>query len=331
MPIDQWNTLAVIGIDYHVASLDLRAIYALEAEQRSAIRQAVRKEGGMCVVLCTCHRTEIVAQDISLEHLFRIIAGVVGSTSASVERNVRTYSGVHALRHMMRVATGLESAVLGEAEILGQLRRAIAEARDETILCSLLDCAVRATVHLARVARASTHISSGASSLSAAACAFLRRRLDERSSGLLVIGAGGTARAVVENLRTTWPSERLSIVNRTLEHAQSIAGRCSVIDWSQRHEAVRAADAVIIAVNSREFVIRAADLRAGSICIDLSVPLAIEPCANRSIVTVDDLTTTVEYTHKNRLQAVSQVEHLIEEEIASSLRSRERRAMEAAA
>ncbi len=285
----------------------------------------------MCVVLCTCHRTEVVAEGISVEKLFRIVADVVGSTSASVEQDVRSYSGVNALRHMMRVATGLESAVLGEAEILGQLRRAIAEARGETVLCSLLDCAVRATVHLARVARATTCISSGASSLSAAACAFIRSRLDKKSSSILVIGAGVTARSVAENLRTTWPGERLTIVNRTLERALSIAGGCSVIDWGRRHEATRAADAVIIAVNSREFVIRAADLRAGSICIDLSVPRAIEPCADRSIVTIDDLTTTVEMTHENRLRAVLQVEHLIEDQITTILRTRERRVMEVAA
>lgn len=331
MPIDPWNTLIVIGIDYHAATLDLRAIYAFDSEKRLAIRESVRAQGGVCVVLCTCHRTEIIAEGISVKQLLAIVAGVVGSTSASVANDLRTYAGMDALRHMMRVATGLESAVLGEAEILGQLRCAIAEARAEAVLYSHLDCAVRSTVHLARVARASTHISSGVSSLSAAACAFLRRRLDAKSSRVLVIGAGVTARAVVENLRTTWPIERLHIANRTRAHAQRIAGGCSVLDWSQRHEAARAADAVVLAVNSRDFVLRAADMRAHTICIDLSVPLAIEPTANCPLVTVDDLTTTVEHTHVMRLRAASQVELLIEDQIAKIVRSRERRPMEVAA
>lgn len=315
----QGNAFFVLGIDHSMANLDVRALYVFDATQRARIREAVRSVGGNCVVLCTCYRTEIAATGIDVEQLVRVFADTVGCTTSQIERHLRIVDGTHAMRHIMRVGAGLESRVIGEVEILGQLRRAIAETRVEAVCGGMMDRVLRGTVHLARTAHATTAISQGAASISSAACTHIRRHIDATTSKILIIGAGAMARAVVENLRTTWPAERLCIVNRTQKHAERIAGAIRVVPWGHRHEMAREANAVIVAVNGQSAILNRLDISESAICVDLSVPRAVEQCQDRVIITVDDLQNTVDKTQQSRTIAASSIEQMIDNEIANIL------------
>lgn len=319
MNVAQGNDFFVLGIDHRMANLDVRALYVFDATQRARIRQAVRVAGGNCVVLCTCYRTEIAASGIDVGQLVTVFADTVGCTTRQVDSHLWMVHGIHAMRHLMRVGAGLESRVIGEVEILGQLRRAIAETRLEAACGGIMDRVLRGTVHLARTAHATTAISRGAASISSAACTHIRRHIDANTSTILIIGAGAMARAVLENLRTTWPAERLCVVNRTQKHAERIAGAIRVVPWGERYEMAREADAVIIAVHGQSAILNRLDLSESAICVDLSVPRAVEPSRDRVIITVDDLQNDVDQTQQSRAIAAASVEQLIDHEIAGIL------------
>jgi glutamyl-tRNA reductase len=227
------------------------------------------------------------------------------------------------LRHLMRVAAGLESLVLGEDQIIGQLKTAFEASRAADGIGPLLDDAITKAIHVGERARTETAINEGVVSLGSAAVKLANRETDLTGSTALVVGAGEMG-ALAANALESAGVDRVLVANRTIPHATHIAETLDVeaaaIGLDAAASAAETATVVITATGSPEYVLDTAGLAdAGkTICIDLAQPRDIDPDADTldavAVYDIDDLETVTESTHRRRRAAAEEVEAMIDEE-----------------
>lgn len=317
MPEHQIIDLLCMGIDHHIATVHDRALLAFDQQTRSSLRAEIDHAGGVGVVLCTCHRTEIIASGLTPRTLRRIVSEHVSQHARHLVDRMVMRAGEAAMSHIMRVSCGLESALLGEVEVLGQLRQAIREAASERRLRGVLDRVLRSAIHLGRRVRQHTDIAKGTATLSSAACAIVREHLPTVASTVVVLGGGEMARAVVHNLHTTWGRSSLFIANRTPERIADLASIATTIPWDVRSTSIQTADAVIIAVGGTEPACDVADLQRTVICVDLSMPTKVQGGAHPAVWTIDRVGASVDRTNDLRRESIPIVEGMIFEEMCA--------------
>ena len=227
------------------------------------------------------------------------------------------------LRHLMRVAAGLESLVLGEDQIIGQFKTAFETARGLDAIGPMLEDAIMKAIHVGERARTETEINEGVVSLGSAAVELARQETDLTGATVLVVGAGemGTLAA---NALAAADIDRLLVANRTIPHATHIAETvdvdASAIGLNGAAAAAETATVVISATGSPEYVLDADRLATAgqTVCIDLAQPRDIDPAADGlaavDVYDIDALESVTESTHRRRQQAAREVEAMIDEE-----------------
>ena len=288
------------------------------------VHAAIANSGIECVVLSTCNRFEIYWRS-SCAADDDTVAALMAATLPSANELIRDAStrlaGENAARHLFRVCSGLESMVLGEAEILGQARTAMEQASPGG---SFLRGIFTAAIRTGRGARSATGISAGAMSVASAAIQQLERRVSVRNSRVLLIGAGETAVKVARQL-TKIGVLSLVVANRTIERAQSLAETHGgvAIGLDRLSSAVASADVIISASHAESWLIRREHLVDRSAArpvaiVDLSMPPAVEPCAIDGVTRIDlaDVERATAAHRQRRESEIPRVEALIDNELA---------------
>ncbi len=297
-----------------VDDLEAIAIDSQRAEVESLLAAPAVEEA---LVLQTCNRVEayVVTQSGATDALDRYVEPV--AADAAVEMGHE-----ESLRHLMRVAAGLESIVLGEDQILGQVRDAYEDARSVGGIGDVLEDGVMKAIHVGERARTETAINEGVVSLASAAVRLAAGKVDLEGETGLVVGAGemGTQAATALAERV----DRLLVANRTVPHAEHVATTAEVEASAVALDAVEAAAeeaaVVVSATGSPDYVFDAADLADGgeTFVVDIAQPRDVPPAADDlSDVTVrdlDDLETITEETRNTRRRAAERVEAMIDEE-----------------
>ena len=329
-------SLVAIGLNHQTAPVELRERVAF-ADNR--LRDALAKLRALpgvqeVALLSTCNRTELYAvADDEGRALVNWLAthpeDPTGDASA-LQAYLYRHADDEAARHLFRVATGLDSMVLGEPQILGQVKQAWSEARGAGTLGGRLDRLFQHAFVTAKRARTETRI--GNSPVSMASMAV---RLAEDSfarpadSVALLVGAGETIELAARHLAAA-NVKRLMVANRTYRHAEELARRHGGIalplDEIDHH--LHLADIVFSATASREPVIRRSQVEAAlaarrhrpMLLLDLAVPRDIEPDVGRLkdayLYTVDDLERAVEDNRRNRREAADAAESIIDLQVA---------------
>ena len=252
---------------------------------------------------------------------------------------VVTMAHEKSLRHLMRLAAGLESLVLGEDQIIGQLKDAIEIARRAEGLGPMLEDTLMKAVHVGERARTETAINEGVVSLGSAAVTLANRETTLDGATALILGAGEMGTIAAEAIAETGVN-RLIIANRTIPHATHIADTvstdASAIGLSAAGAAADRADVVIAATGSPDHVLTADELvTAGeTLCIDLAQPRDIDPTAavepEVTIHDIDTLEAITAETHARREDAAAEVEAMIDEELKRLLALFKRKRADAA-
>jgi len=283
-------------------------------------------------VLQTCNRVEeyVVAETAARGR--EALADVGGTVPGDVV--VRMEHG-ESLRHLLRVAAGLDSQVLGEDQILGQVRETYRTAKDAGALGPVLEDGLLKAIHVGERARSETAINEGIVSLGSAAVDLV-----EREGGLagrtLVIGAGEVAETVIAAIGPQEDGE-LCVLNRSPERAAALAAEVGA-GWGGLDglsDQLRAADVVIVSTGSASPVIGRGSLaNAGeTLVVDLGQPRDVAPDAdaleNVAIYDLDDLRTVTRRTHEERREAAAAVEAIVEEEYHHLIESYKRKRADA--
>lgn len=271
-------------------------------------------------VLQTCNRVEeyVVADDPQTAR-----AALADFATQAPDDAVARMDHEGSLRHLLRVTAGLESQVLGEDQIMGQFRRAYAEADEAGTIGPVLEAGLLKAIHVGERARTETGINDGIVSLGSAAVELAEREAGLTGATVVMVGAGETATIVVDALEQS-SLEELRLLNRTEKRAKRLAADRSVpttvdsLDHLSAH--LEAADVVFASTASPRPVIGADDTVGGddTLIIDLGQPRDVaEVVEALSAVTVrdlDDLEVVTADTHRDREVAAAEVESIIDEE-----------------
>ena len=321
-------TLWVLGINHQTAPVDLRERVAFDAGNLPVALASLRalSEVSEAALLSTCNRTELYAIARDSESLTHWLSTQAEGLDAYLYR----YSDADAVRHLFRVATGLDSMVLGEPQILGQVKDAWVTARENGAMGSRLDRLFQQTFAVAKRARTDTRVGANPVSVASTAVRLAQNsfaRLDE--STVLLVGAGETIELAARHL-SEGKVRRLLIANRTLAHAQELATRHGgyALPLGELDRHLAEADVVFSATASREpiltrtLVANALGKRKHKpmLLFDLAVPRDIEQSVaelgEAYLYTVDDLERAVEDNRRGRREAADAAEAIIELQVA---------------
>ena len=261
-----------------------------------------------------------------------------------VSPHLYRYDGPEAIRHLFRVASSLDSMVVGEPQILGQMKSAYAVAKERGAISAatggFLDQVMTKAFNVAKRVRTETEIGQSAVSVSYAAVALAKEIFGSlKGQRVLVVGAGKMALSAVRHLRREGVEEIL-VTNRTHERAVALADEVNgrVVDYARFHEALPEVDILLTASGATSFIVTQEEMRAAiskrrnrpMFLIDIAVPRNIEPSVNALdnvfLYDIGDLDKVVDSNLKGRLGVAEQAESIIGEEVArmmSRLKARE--------
>ncbi len=322
--------LLALGINHQSAPVELRervtwAAEAIPAALGELLAGAAVREAAL---LSTCNRTEVYCSiDAGAESTVeQWLARHHGMPAEHLRSYLYRHADRDAVRHLFRVATGLDSMVLGEPQVLGQVKQAYQLARGANALRTPLERLFQNSFAVAKRVRTDTRIGAHPVSVAFAAVKLAQQVFAELDrASVLLIGAGDTIELAGRHL-VDQRVRRLLVANRTLAHAQALAtrfgGYALALDELPRHLAE--ADIVITATASRDPVLSAAAVRSAlqarrqrpMFLLDLAVPRDIEPAVgqidNAFLYTVDDLDRAIEDNRRSRREAAQQAEAIIE-------------------
>jgi glutamyl-tRNA reductase len=321
-------SIFTLGINHRTASLDIREKVAFAPEQMvEALQHAGEVAGvGEVAILSTCNRTEIYVADGSPEKVLDWLAEYHHLSRVELNDCCYVYQQEDAVRHIMKVASGLDSMILGEPQILGQLKSAYAVARGAGKVSVHLNQLFQQAFSIAKQVRTETAIGQNPVSVAYAAVSLSQQIFsDLRDVQALLIGAGETIELVARHLRDKQIGG-ITVANRTLSRAQELAQKfgAQAILLSEIPEFLRSADMVISSTASQLPILGKGAVESAlkqrkhkpMFMVDIAVPRDIEPevatLDDVYLYTVDDLQEVILENMRSRENAASKAEEIIE-------------------
>jgi glutamyl-tRNA reductase len=327
--------LFITGLNHRTAPVDVRERLGFEEQSLAQALGNLKQRPGLLegMILSTCNRVEITVAaeeqadaEASVEHFF--------AESRAVKREwmspyLYRHDGSAAIRHLFRVASSLDSMVVGEPQILGQMKTAYALAKECGAISGFLDLVLTRAFNVAKRVRSETDIGQSAVSVSYAAVELAREIFGSLSGKrVMVVGAGKMAESAARHLRRAGVSEIL-VTNRTRERAEAMAeefqGR--VVDYEKFLNSLVDVDIVLASSGAPHFILTRDQMRGvmsrrrnrPMFLIDIAVPRNIEPSVNELdsvfLYDIDDLSKVVETNLKGRIEVAVEAEDIIREEV----------------
>jgi glutamyl-tRNA reductase len=328
--------IVLIGCNHRTAPVELRERVAFTQEQALEAAAELRRQGILeeAVVLSTCNRSELygVADAVSApvtETLQDFLTSFHGISRAEIDGRTYRWTGPDALRHLFRVAAGLDSMLLGEAEILGQLRTAYGKALENGSTGPLLNRAFQGALEVGKRVRSETEVGARPMSVALAGVKLAERVFGNlKGRAALVVGAGAVAEQVVEHLRNR-SIGLLRVANRSFDRAAELAASMGgeAVGWDSLESVLAAPDIIVTSVGNigtvltREMLERALAARGGRpiFVVDLGIPRNVAPDAtglyNLYLYNIDDLGEIVEQNKRAREAEIPRAEAIIAEHV----------------
>ncbi len=330
--------ICLLGQNHRTAPIELRERLAFDDHKHARLGELIARENAIeeGVVLSTCNRVEVYTvsrHDRTLETLGGLLAEVHGVALPEWEQTTYFHEDDQAVRHLFRVASGLDSLVLGEGQILAQVKSAVTFAKDKALSRDVLLRVFHDAVACGKRVRTDTKVGEGAVSVAYAAVSLARKifkNLEEET--VLVIGAGETGRQVARHLQMFGVRD-IRVTNRSRERGSRLADElnATLVPYDQFPRQMGQAGIVITATSAPgrtvdEPMMRAAvreGQRRASFLIDLSVPRAIDPEVNRIagvfLYNVDDLQGIVLDGEDRRRLEAAKAEGIVDEQLSRFL------------
>ncbi|QIR13719.1 glutamyl-tRNA reductase [Shewanella aestuarii] len=322
-------SLVAIGINHKTATVDLREKVAFSPDRiHEAMKSlASRTRTGEAVIVSTCNRTELYCNNAEQADIIEWLQDYHGLTHDELMPCIYAYEDQVAVKHLMRVSSGLDSLVLGEPQILGQVKQAFVKAKEAGTTAVTIDRLFQNTFSVAKKVRTETEIGAAAVSVAFAAVSMAKHIFSSlRSTKVLLIGAGETIELVAKHLKDNGV-DSMVVANRTIERAQAMCEEfnATAITLSQIPDYLANADIVISSTASplpilgKGMVEKALKQRRHQpmLLVDIAVPRDIEAevgeLDDAFLYTVDDLHSIIEQNMASRKEAAEQAELITEE------------------
>lgn len=325
-----------LGLNHTTAPVQLRERLAFGEEQiRSSLSRLscgrIPSALSELTIVSTCNRIEIYAasNQLAFAELEAFLSDAHGVSVREFDSYLYRFNDLDAVRHLFDVAAGLDSLVIGEPQILGQITRALELARGQNAAGPTLNRLFQAAIHAGKRVRTETAISRNPASVSSLAASVAEKTLGHiQTASVVVLGAGEMAELTVEALRKRGV-EKVRVINRTLERAQELAKRWEAesATFESLQQALSEADILISSTGAPHIVVEAKMVREAMrsrvkrplVLIDIAVPRDIDPdCMDIPLVKlfdIDGLNARLEDSLTRRMDEVPHVRQILDEEL----------------
>lgn len=316
-------TFYAVGLSYKKADAEMRGKFSLDEQSKTNLLHQAKAEGiDSLIVTSTCNRTEIYGL---AQHPFQLIKLLCENSQGTVEdfqKVAFVYKNSEAISHMFRVGTGLDSQILGDFEIISQLKNAFVKSKELELANAFLERLVNAVIQASKKIKNETEISSGATSVSFASVQYIFKNVEDiASKNILLFGTGKIGRNTCENLVKHTKHEQITLINRTKEKAEKLAKKLDVIvkDYTDLQIELQKADVVVVATGAQNPTVDKAilNLKKPLLILDLSIPKNVnenvKDIEGVTLVHMDELSQITDETLENRKKHIPAAEAIIDE------------------
>ncbi len=312
-----------LGLSYKKADAEIRGKFSLSAQAKATLLIQAEAEGiDSLIVTSTCNRTEIYG---FAQHPYQLIKLLCANSQGSVEEFQEVayiYKNHEAINHMFRVGTGLDSQILGDFEIISQIKTAFNESKSNGMVDSFLERLVNSVIQASKKIKTETEISSGATSVSFASVQYIFKNVEDiANKNILLFGTGKIGRNTCENLVKHTKHDHITLINRTKDKAEKLAQKLDLIvkDYADLQLELQKADVVVVATGAQNPTIDKTilNLKKPLLILDLSIPKNVnenvKDVKGVTLIHMDHLSQMTDETLENRKLHIPQAEIIIEE------------------
>ena len=317
------HSFYAVGLSYKKADAEIRGKFSLDAVAKMRLLEQAKNEGiESLIVTSTCNRTEIYG---FAEHPFQLIKLICENSQGSVEAFQKygfVYKNKEAVGHLFRVGTGLDSQILGDFEIISQIKTSFFQAKSVNLVNAFQERLINAVIQASKKIKTDTEISSGATSVSFASVQYILNNVEEiGDKNILLFGTGKIGRNTCENLVKHSKHEQITLINRTKDKAEKLAQKLDVVvkDYADLQLEIQKADVLVVATGAQNPTVDKTilNLKKPLLILDLSIPKNVnenvEDVNGVNLIHMDYLSQITDETLEKRKKHIPAAEAIIEE------------------
>ena len=319
--MDNVKNCQVIGVSYKNADLDTRGLFSLsDLQLHSLFLEAKQKSFKELLIINTCNRIEIFGWNNNTDDFINLLCKHSNGDIKTFEKFGYILTGNKAIKHLFRVGTGLDSQILGDFEIIGQLKQSLNKSKRLNLVSGRLERLVNSVIYSSKKIKNQTKLSSGATSVAYASVQYIIKNVKNISKKKIVLfGIGKIGRNTCENLIKHTKNEHIVLINRTQEKAEKIGIKFPVIvkPYGELTTEINNTDVLIVATSSSKPTITK-DLIFNSknlLILDLSIPrnvdTQIKELNDIKVVHLDELSQITDSTIEKRKKDIPKAELII--------------------
>ena len=322
---DFLSEFCVAGINYRKSDVIVRGKFSLTTEQcEQLLNEVVQKHIPGAFVLSTCNRTEIYGLSSPQELIELLCLHTQGRIKDFIEHGY-THRGLNSVEHLFKMAAGIDSQIIGDHEILSQLKLAAKFAKQHNCINNFLERLINFAIAASKRIKTETRLSSGTVSVSYAAIEIIKEKIKDLSNKkILLFGTGKFGNNIGVNLSTYLSHSSLTICNRTDEKAAELAGKCNAkfITFENLSVAANEADIMIVSTSAESYTVLPTFFTKEKerLILDLSIPQNVDPAVKNvlgiELMNVDEISVILDKTIDKRKAELPQALQIINETIA---------------
>jgi glutamyl-tRNA reductase len=306
-PVHQFlDNFCVAGINYRKSDISIRGKFSvLPQHSILLLEQAVQKKFPGCMVLSTCNRTEIYGICDHPNQLIEVLCIHTHGSMKDFTDHGYQYKGLASVEHLFKVAAGLDSQIIGDYEILSQIKLAARQAKENNCLNSFMERAINFSIEASKEIKTTTRLSSGTVSVSFAAVEIIKEKIsDLNNKKILLVGTGKFGNRIGKNLKNYLSGSSLLFTNRTDQKAIDLAKQCNgeFVPYKNLASIAEGADIIIVSSASEKYTIHPSFFTNGKpkLILDLSVPQNVDPAVKNlngiTLLNVDEISVILNKT-----------------------------------
>ena len=312
-----------IGISYKTADLSTRGQFSLSNEQCVSLLKEAKEKGIKEILInTTCNRTEIYAYAAHPYQVIKLLCAHSGGALSVFEQLGYILKNEAAVHHIFKVGTGLDSQILGDFEIIGQLKQGFYRSKKLGLVNGFSERLVNAVIQTSKRIKTETKISTGATSVAFASVQYIIQNIEAVSDkNILLFGTGKIGRNTCENLIKHTENDHIVLINRTHEKAKNIAGKFNVLvkEYGELPTEIRKADVMIVATGAQLPTVAKDIIHTGKplLILDLSIPSNVhenvKSLPHVKVVNLDTLSQITNKTQEERKKHLPHAEEILGE------------------
>ena len=316
------SNFTIAGINYRKSDVQVRGKFSITSEQSLLILKEASQKFQGCFILSTCNRTEIYGICNEPEDLVDILCSHTQGSKKDFIQHGYIKQGINGVEHLFKVAAGLDSQIIGDYEILSQVKRAARLSKENNCLTAFMEKVINYALQASKAIKTNTKLSSGTVSVSYAAIEIIKEKIkDLASKKILVIGTGKFGHHVGKNLKTYLPGCSLFFCNRTDEKASNLAKECTAGFLPYDHLPMFAdlVDIIVVSSCAETYTVKPSFFTTDRprLILDLSIPQNVDPAVKHlkgiELMNVDEISEMLDKTMLARHAEIPKAVEIIDD------------------